>query len=81
MNKYSQEEIKELAVNRYGNDLHLFAKQRDGFMEGFKKALSMNKSITFDHDAQKNLPQSIKDKMKVDKEKSRLEIKNNNNGN
>lgn len=27
---------KELAVDRYGNDIHLFAAQRDGFVEGRK---------------------------------------------
>jgi len=42
MKKYSEQELKKLAIKRYGNDLHLFAKQRDGFIQGFKKALSIN---------------------------------------
>lgn len=36
MKIFTDEEIKELAIERYGNDPHSFGQQRDGFEEGFK---------------------------------------------
>jgi hypothetical protein len=38
--EYTDEEIRGLAVKRYGNDPHSWGGQRDGFIEGFKQALS-----------------------------------------
>lgn len=38
-------------------------------------AESRTKSITFDYEAQRNLPQHIKDKMKADREKAQ-QLKN-----
>jgi hypothetical protein len=37
----SKEEIELLAKERYGSDLHLYAKQRDGFIEGYKAASTL----------------------------------------
>jgi len=33
------EEIRKLAEERYGDDMHMWAKQRDGFCEGFKQCI------------------------------------------
>lgn len=39
----TEEQIKELAVEKYGNDLHSFGQQRDGYVEGFKIAMELFK--------------------------------------
>lgn len=31
-----EDDVEALAIKRYGNDMHLFAQQRDGFIEGYK---------------------------------------------
>lgn len=36
----TEEEIIGKAFNEYGDDIHLFAQQREGFIEGYKQALS-----------------------------------------
>ena len=42
--KISTEKIRELSIERYGNDPHLWGKQRDGFVVGFKKALELDRN-------------------------------------
>jgi hypothetical protein len=37
-------QLEEAAKQRYGNDLHLFGQQRDGFIEGAKWALSQSEA-------------------------------------
>lgn len=41
---HTAEEIKALAIERYGNDIHLYAAQREGFINGYTKALEQVKS-------------------------------------
>ena len=49
--EYTYEEIRELAIKRYGNHPHLWGGQRDGFVEGFKQALSITEPTeTCEHD-------------------------------
>jgi len=33
------DKLYELAIERYGNDVHLYAQQRDGFVEGYAQAI------------------------------------------
>lgn len=41
----SEEQIISASVRRFGNDIHLFAQQRDGFIEGYKAALLLHLPI------------------------------------
>ena len=45
---YTDEHIKELSEMRYGTDMHVFAAQRDGFIEGFNEALKQVKNIAYE---------------------------------
>ena len=38
---FIEKEIRKLAEERYGHDIHLWAKQRDGFVVGFKQAVEL----------------------------------------
>ena len=44
-------DLDELAEERYGNDCNTFAQQRDGFKEGFKKAIELlgDKKYNYGH--------------------------------
>lgn len=48
MKNYTDEEIKKMAHERYGSDPNSFGGQRDGFIEGFKHALSQHDAIILD---------------------------------
>lgn len=45
---YTDEQIRELSEMRYGTDTHVFAAQRDGFIEGYKEALRQVKNIAYE---------------------------------
>jgi len=42
---YTDEEITQLSIDKYGDDIHMWAKQRDGFIEGFKTAMRRANSL------------------------------------
>jgi hypothetical protein len=39
MSNITEKEIRQLAEDHYGNDIYLYAKQRDGYVMGYKAAL------------------------------------------
>ncbi len=38
---FTDQEINKLSKDRYGDDIHMYAKQRDGFVVGFKQAIEL----------------------------------------
>lgn len=37
----TEEQIKQLAIEKYGNDINSFGQQRDGYLEGYKAAMGL----------------------------------------